>query len=302
MHLGLYAHSAVGRDLMQEIYESLGARVTRLGDSDVFIPVDTEAIRPEDVALASRWTQEHGFDAMVSTDGDSDRPLISDECGRWLRGDVAGLLCAKQLKADTVVTPVSSNSAVEACGAFARVVRTRIGSPYVIEGMNSAVAEGGRCVVGYEANGGFLTASAIKVFKGFLEPLPTRDAVIVHLAILSAARDAGCKVSKLLADLPPRFTWSDRLQAFPAEAGRGRLLALQQAGFAMIADVFRAFGSVSKVDFTDGMRVTFACGSVLHIRASGNAPELRCYTEGSTEEQARDWNRKAMQLLETWRP
>ncbi|MCL2824746.1 MAG: hypothetical protein FWD57_12205, partial [Polyangiaceae bacterium] len=122
MHLGLYAHSAVGRDLMQRIYERLGAKVTRFGDSDVFIPVDTEAIRPEDVALASNWAQEHGFDAIVSTDGDSDRPLISDEHGRWLRGDVAGILCAKQCGADVVVTPVSSNSAVEACGAFSRVV------------------------------------------------------------------------------------------------------------------------------------------------------------------------------------
>ena len=50
--IGLYEHSAVGRDLLFEIYTGLGAEVTRLARSDAFIPVDTEAIRPDDVRLA----------------------------------------------------------------------------------------------------------------------------------------------------------------------------------------------------------------------------------------------------------
>ena len=300
-HLGLYAHSAVGRDLMQEIYESLGARITRLADSDVFIPVDTEAIRPEDEALASNWAAEHGFDAIVSTDGDGDRPLLSDEHGRWLRGDVAGILCAKQLRADVVVTPVSSNSAVEMCGAFAKVVRTRIGSPYVIEAMEKALAEGASRVVGYEANGGFLTSSLTDGQKGQLDPLPTRDAVIVHLSILWAMSVTGRTVSQLVEQLPSRFTWSDRLQAFPTEVSQTRLRDLERGGLPMIEDVFRRFGSVAALDWTDGMRVTFSRGAVVHVRASGNAPELRCYSEGATELEAREWNEHAMRLLQTWR-
>src|SRR5690606_31201479 len=50
--LGLYQHSAVGRELVMEILRGLGAEVRPLGRSDRFIPVDTEAIRPEDIALA----------------------------------------------------------------------------------------------------------------------------------------------------------------------------------------------------------------------------------------------------------
>ena len=299
--LGLYAHSAVGRDLMQEIYETLGAEVTRLGDSDVFIPVDTEAIRAEDVVLASRWAEEYGFDAIVSTDGDSDRPLIADEQGRWMRGDVAGILCARRLGADVVVTPVSCNSAVEACGAFARVVRTRIGSPYVIEGMQQALRDGARCVVGYEANGGFLTGSAVNAPKDVLAPLPTRDAVIVHLAILWASASTGRRLSDLLAELPPRFTWSDRLQAFPTDVSQHHLEAFRRDGEPAIASVFGTFGRLSSVDWTDGMRMTFASGGVVHIRPSGNAPELRCYTEGSTEQEARQWNARAMEVVGEWR-
>jgi phosphomannomutase len=299
--LGLYAHSAVGRDLMQEIYESLGAEVTRLADSDVFIPVDTEAIRAEDVALASRWAEQHGFDAIVSTDGDSDRPLIADERGRWMRGDVAGILCARRLGADVVVTPVSCNSAVEACGAFARVIRTRIGSPYVVEAMQQALRDGARCVVGYEANGGFLTGSEVDAPTQVLAPLPTRDAVIVHLAILWESASAGRKLSELLADLPPRFTWSDRLQAFPTNVSHDRLEAFRRDGEPAIAKAFATFGPLSSVDWTDGMRMTFASGAIVHIRPSGNAPELRCYTEGSTEQQAQAWNAQAMEVVGSWR-
>jgi Phosphomannomutase len=80
--------------------------------------VDTEAIRPEDVALATQWSNEYNFDCIISTDGDGDRPLISDEKGRWLRGDVAGILCAQYLAADAVITPVNCNSALELSGAF----------------------------------------------------------------------------------------------------------------------------------------------------------------------------------------
>jgi phosphomannomutase len=157
--IGVYQHSAVGRDIVLAIVAALGAEAVPLGRSTRFVPVDTEAIRPEDVALAREWAAQHGFDAIISTDGDSDRPLLADHTGEWLRGDVLGVLCARALGAQTVVTPVSSNTVLERSGAFAHCARTRIGSPYVIEAMNAALAAGEGKVCGYEANGGFLLAS-----------------------------------------------------------------------------------------------------------------------------------------------
>jgi phosphomannomutase len=44
MKLLAYQHSAVGRDLMVEIFEALGADVTPTGRSNTFVPIDTEAI------------------------------------------------------------------------------------------------------------------------------------------------------------------------------------------------------------------------------------------------------------------
>ena len=101
LRVGVYQHSAVGRDVLVKILSHLGAEVTPLGRSEKFIPVDTEAIRPEDVQLARDWAATGKFDALVSADGDSDRPLVSDENGNWLRGDIAGILCAKFLEADS---------------------------------------------------------------------------------------------------------------------------------------------------------------------------------------------------------
>jgi len=299
--LGLYQHSAVGRDILFDVYAALGAEVTKLGWSDAFLPVDTEAIRPEDVDLAAAWAKENDFDAIVSTDGDSDRPLISDENGKWLRGDVAGILCAKFLGADVVATPVSCNSAVDKCGWFTQVRRTRIGSPYVIAEMLAAVEGGAKCVVGYEANGGFLTASPITLAAGTLAPLPTRDAIIIHLGILSLAKQKGVAISQLLAELPQRVTASDRLKDFPTEKSKAKIAELTEGGAAAIEREFGSFGKVAHLDTTDGLRITFENDEVLHLRPSGNAPELRCYTEADSEVRARQQNARGIQVLSTWR-
>ena len=42
---------------------------------------------------------------------------------------------------------------------------------------------------------------------------------------------------------------------------------------------FAALGPEENIDLTDGLRVFFASGDIVHLRPSGNAPELRCYGE-----------------------
>ncbi len=297
LRVGVYQHSGVARDLLVDLFGSLGAEVTPLARSDTFIPVDTEAIRPEDVELGRQWAREQGFDAIVSTDGDADRPLIADEHGEWLRGDVVGVLCARYLDIDTLATPVSSNTMVEACGWFREVRRTRIGSPYVIEAMNAALADGAARVAGYEANGGFLLASDIMLNGKPLAALPTRDAVLPLLAILASAREQGCSVGELVSLLPSRFTASDRLKAFPTELSRqkiGELAASYEAIEALFGDLC---GRVESVDLTDGLRITFENGEVVHLRPSGNAPELRCYNEAGSRERVGELNRACMERL-----
>ena len=297
--VGVYQHSAVGRDLIAAILTALGAQVVPLGRSDRFVPVDTEALRPEDVELAAQWAAERRLDAIASTDGDSDRPLLADNSGVWLRGDSLGLLCARELKADCVVTPVSSNTALESCGAFARVERTRIGSPYVIAGMQAAARAGG-VVCGYEANGGFLLQSPILRDGRTLRPLPTRDAVLPIVSVLAAARRR--PLAELCAELPARVTWSDRLKDF-ATADSQKILSNLRAGDegqrkARIETYFAGIAEgLAAIDETDGLRLSFADGSIVHLRPSGNAPELRCYTEADSEDAARRLNAAVLRRL-----
>lgn len=286
MRLGFYQHSSLARDILTGIAEDLGARVIPLGRTDEFVPIDTEAVSEADARMARRWAAEHRFDAILSTDGDADRPLLGDEGGEWLRGDIVGILCARYLGAGAVATPVSSNTALEKCGSFNKVARTRIGSPYVIAAMEELLAQGQTGVVGYEANGGFLVGSPIRKDGRHLAPLPTRDAVLPVLALLAMARERGAPLSALARDLPPRFTASDRIKDFATEKSRRlihQLAASPQAILQLLGDLC---GPPNRLDQTDGLRITFANGEIVHLRPSGNAPELRCYAEADTPARA----------------
>jgi len=296
----VYEHSTVAARALTEIFAGLGADVVRRGYSDDFIPVDTEAVRDEDISLARDWCATERFDLLVSADGDGDRPLVGDERGEWMRGDVAGILTAHFLDADAVVTPVSSNSALEKSAWFPKVIRTRIGSPYVIEGMQQALAAGAERVAGYEANGGFLTMTPFELDGRRLCALPTRDAVVVALAVLMLAQRHGLPVSQLASLLPARFTDSDRLQDF-ATAVSVRHIAALAADPQAIEQQFPWLGEVSRIDQTDGLRITFANEEIVHLRPSGNAPELRCYTEADSAQRARELNTECMRVLQAWR-
>ncbi|MDD2761572.1 MAG: phosphomannomutase [Methylomonas sp.] len=280
--IGIYEHSSVARDCLRDILQALGADVISLSRTDTFVPIDTEAVSEEDRQRGLSWAKEYGLDAIISTDGDGDRPLIADETGNWLRGDIVGLLCAKFLGAKTVVTPVSCNTAIELSGLFERVVRTRIGSPYVIAGMEQA----GPGVAGFEANGGFLAGPGLGIGEHSLAPLPTRDSVLPALALLAMAKQQGVKLSMLPTTLPKRYTASDRLQNFQASASQTLLQQLQEDDKAYQALWGTELGTIKYQDTTDGLRLTFENGEIVHLRPSGNAPELRCYAEANTVERA----------------
>ena len=282
LRVGLYEHSAVGRDLTLSVLDQLGAEVVSLGRSDDFVPVDTEAVGEADLAQARAWCKAHRLDAVVSTDGDGDRPLVFDENGEFVRGDLLGLLCARDLGIDTLAVPVSCNTAIEQSGAFRQVVRTAIGSPMVIAAMNELTGPHARPVAGFEANGGFLLGADV----AGLTALPTRDALLPMLSLLASAARQRCSVSAWVAALPARYTYSDRIKAFPQEESRDFLERLR-VDAELQSRVAGKTTPPARVDTTDGVRLTFAEGDIVHLRASGNAPELRCYAEAAALEAAK---------------
>lgn len=298
MKVGVYDHSSVGRDIIREILEALGSEVISLGRTETFVPIDTEAVRDEDARQARLWADQYLFDAILSTDGDADRPLIGDESGSWLRGDMVGNLTAKFVGANIVVTPVNSNSDAERCAWFKTVLRTRIGSPFVIAGMlEAAKGAPASVVVGYEANGGFLLGTRITLNGRFLDALPTRDAVLPMLSLLVMAKESGEPISALRVSLPGRQTASHRLQDFPSEVSRKIIESLAADTTAARELLAPGSGDVVGSDQTDGLRLSFASGDIVHLRPSGNAPELRCYAESSTKERADALSHQALSRI-----
>ena len=95
MRIAVYQHSAVGRDILVRILEDLGARSCPAAEAKSL----SRSIPKRSTMSASRrcrkWPNEVGqIDAFVSTDGDSDRPLIlapdSKRAGAFLRRGSGG--------------------------------------------------------------------------------------------------------------------------------------------------------------------------------------------------------------------
>ena len=282
----VYQQSSVARDLLVDLLSSLGARAVPIGRSETFVPIDTEAHRPEDIAFIRDAMASGSFDALVTTDGDADRPLVADGAGRIVRGDVLGLITARHIGIDAVVVPVTAGSALERTGGFRRVVRTRVGSPFVIAGMDQARREGARTVAGFEANGGFLLGTDVALASGTLPALPTRDAMLPILATLAAARAADKSLTDLVTSLEAGETASDRLPDIPADRSQAFIANLGDASFR--ATFLRPAGTPQALDRQDGLRIELDGGRTIHFRASGNAPELRCYAEARSAAEAQD--------------
>lgn len=295
LKIGVYQHSTVARDLFVDVLSHYGADVVALGRSETFIPVDTEAVSDETLKLLKKWAYQQTLDAIVSADGDGDRPLLADENGTPLRGDLIGLITAGFLGAKAVVTPVTSNSGIEASGDF-DVVRTKVGSPFVIAGMNDALAAGKDAVMGFEANGGLLTASTFTINGYSLSPLPTRDSFLPILAVLSLAAERKQTLSALAETYNLPVAAADRLENFAQEKSAALMAHLRASGD-NLAGFLASVGKVQSTSDIDGLRVTLTDGSTIHFRPSGNAPEMRCYVEAANEQDAETLLKKGLNLI-----
>ncbi|WP_320198368.1 phosphomannomutase [Agrobacterium sp. rho-13.3] len=295
LKIGVYQHSTVARDLFVDVLKHYGADVMPLGRSETFIPVDTEAVSADTLEKLKIWSAEHTLDAIISADGDGDRPLLADEDGVPLRGDLLGLITANFLKAAVVVTPVTSNSGIEDSGSF-EVVRTKVGSPFVIAGMNDALSNGKSGVIGFEANGGFLTASPFTLNGKTVSALPTRDCFLPLLAALKLAAEQKKPLSEIAAAYKLPVAAADRLQDFAQEKSAALMKHLRSSR-ANLERFLAPVGSVKDASDIDGLRVTLTDGSTIHFRPSGNAPEMRCYVEAANEDEADILLNKGLDLI-----
>ncbi len=172
----LYQHSAVGRDIIKEIFEGLGAEViapeasveiTYTSEdgrpitnniplrSREFVSVDTEGVSIQTMAVFRNMMNKYDADIGITVDGDSDRPLLvyriyvngepTTEVD-YVTGDILGVLALSGLEfmgvdVNAACVPVSANDAVSSVckEKDIELTLTKIGSPYVIAAMNDSL-------------------------------------------------------------------------------------------------------------------------------------------------------------------
>ena len=94
---------------------------------------------------------------------------------------------------------------------------------------------------------------------------------------------------------PKRFTASDRIQNFAKEQSLDLINELKSNATPFLKKL--GVEGVYETNITDGLRITLSNGDILHLRPSGNAPELRCYAEADSTAKAIDYVQSVLKLI-----
>ena len=106
----------------------------------------------------------------------------------------------------------------------------------------------------------------------------------------------GISLSELVKQFPARFSDAYLMRGVPAVTGKRIMKILITGGRTLLEKQFGpACGTVESTDTTDGYRILFSGGDIVHFRPSGNAPEFRCYTESDSLEKATSLARQGIE-------
>jgi len=299
-----YEHSTVGRDVFPKILKALGAEVKVDARSATFIPVDTENV--SNVELLNQMMRKNDMKVLVSADGDADRPLVVHHRHGQIIGDLLGLMTAMYLDQEAIAVPVSCTSLLESSMWFKHVERTKIGSPFVISGMEDLQSKY-KQISGFEANGGYLLGCDVRECHGVkpkekLLMLPTRDAVlpiVIYLKMLSSGW-----VEKNESFLFSKFNVSGLLKDFSSDRSRKVLTEVDVDPPRLLnwdTNLKSIFGSLKNKNTVDGVKLISETGVCVHLRPSGNAPEFRVYIEAGSKDEAELLLKSSLNFCETYR-
>ena len=193
VRLALDCGNGAASHLAPELFQSLGAEVaTACASPDGRnINLHCGALHPENLSKA---VIDHRADFGVAFDGDADRAIFVAKSGQIVNGDGVLLAAARAWKAagrltgDTVVSTVMANLGLERAleREGIRMIRTPVGDKYVLEEMVRRDA-----ALGGEQSGHII----------FREYATTGDGILTALKLFEIARQAGCGLDELTADL-----------------------------------------------------------------------------------------------------
>lgn len=249
-----------------KILNSLGLEVVELNTNinDTFMSRDTEVSGDFD-ELQKKVILENA-DLGIGYDSDGDRVVFIDENGEFITGDYSGSLIAMSIDTEKIVTPVNTSSVAEQTGKA--VVRTRVGSPFVVGKMKEVGAK-----FGFEANGG-----------GIFSEMHSRDGGRSTVEFLNLLNTKNLKASELVATLPKYYIYRDKIDY---------KLELKDK---ILAEAKNEFKGV-KIDETDGLKIWTDENTWILFRSSANAPEFRVFVESKDETVSKELLKNGMNLV-----
>lgn len=244
--------------VMPEVLQRLGLDVVKVNcdpQSD-FIARDTDTDDKAGIEEVKEVVKKEKCDFGVAYDGDGDRVVFIDETGNFVQGEYSCGLIAKDSPSETIVTPISASQVVDKLDK--KVVRTKVGSPYVIAAMKEHEA-----FFGFEPNGGAISA----------EIMYTRDGGSMTMKILTAFSEFQGTFSQMIGQLPKFYM------------ARTKVDYKWELKEKIIAEAKKRFKGV-KVEEVDGTKIWLNETTWVLFRSSQNAPEFRVFAESDSQARA----------------
>lgn len=206
-------------------------------------------------------------DLGIAFDADGDRVIFIDKNGQFIPGDYIGTLLSKYNSTKVIVTPINTSQAAETLGK--PVIRTKVGSPYVVEAMEKHGA-----AFGFEANGGGI----------FAEVMMSRDGGTAMIKVLNLIKDSGKNLTELILELPKFYLCRTKIDSPPDLSPK------------ILEEAKKYFKGI-KIEELDGLKIWLDQTTWILFRPSHNAPEFRIFTEAASKEKADLLNQRGFTLV-----
>lgn len=253
-------------DVMPVVLKEFGLDVIEINSTlqGEFFARDTE--NEPDFEGLKEEVKKTGADFGIGWDSDGDRCIFIGKGGVFVPGDYTASIVARESSSDTIITPIATSQVIDHIGK--KIVRTRVGSPYVIEAMKQFNSK-----FGFEANGGGVSA----------EIMYTRDGGTTTIKFLNILSQSGKTFEELVGELP-KFYLSKTKVDYKWEL-KNAILEAAKAHF------------VGRVEELDGLKIWLDDSTWMLFRSSMNAPEFRIFAESKDEARSKKLLAEGLELV-----